>query len=558
MWLSFKNWIRRPLIITGLVCLLISAVAQKKDYWKHWNIPAAFQNLSLILKESRPLELVLTDRDPDAKHMVLRALATAPGQTVKVEESYQNPHLRFFLKGQRVEKVQATASMTPESITQTKGKYEGYFLRGGKIVFWCVGLVLSWAFFSPIPLLWMRLLGTLLGFSFLEMVRVWSPVVYSCLLVGLVVHVIIRSKNAGVIWFPEITPATGRAFCYAIPGIVLILAAVAHAELHWDAAEYWLPRGFLIALHDTLFFNSFYPPDALMPNHQGYPPLWPALLSVPFSFYPQLVFAMGPMILFLMMASVAEYLTVKKIPWPYVLSSVNFIFIYLSVHSQWGYSQDITAAVLLLFVWAMLVAHEYRGMTLILVFCGFLIPLTRMESIVYLWALLPLGLLLKVNWRILLAAGLAGIVSTLLWSWTAKTNGLSATGGLALEGARMLMTVSIWEWIHRVYFIMEYKLIRKKLNAEHYMMMVFLIGWLMTRWVPFKKLFWQWRTVWAFFLLMWGTLLFLYFPVPVMDLKEMERVYLGTGFFRMYSHFVPALFVLLPSVLFIAFKRRDV
>ncbi|MDK3157989.1 hypothetical protein QPK87_15605 [Kamptonema cortianum] len=96
MWLSFKNWIRRPLIITGLVCLLISAVAQKKDYWKHWNIPAAFQNLSLILKESRPLELVLTDRDPDAKPMVLRALATAPGQTVKVEESYQNPHLRFF------------------------------------------------------------------------------------------------------------------------------------------------------------------------------------------------------------------------------------------------------------------------------------------------------------------------------------------------------------------------------------------------------------------------------------------------------------------------------
>lgn len=557
MWIIFKNWIRRPIIIVGMICLLVSGLAQKKDYWKHFNLPEAFGNLFFFLQEERPLDLVLVDTDPDSHPIVNRAYTTPQDEVLKVESSYQNPHLRFLARGRVIEVVDESllgAEATPQI---DESPYSLLFLKNGKILFWVVQLALAWLFFSPIRFFWMKLLGLILLFTFLETVRVWNGPGY-CLCILLVLSAIfIQWKNKALLLRPSFTKETAWAVLFALPCLVLALQAVAHPELHWDAADYWLPRGYFIALHDTLFFNGIYSPHAMMPTYQGYPPLWSSLLSVPFSVLPQFAFAVGPLLLFLILAALSEYLLSRSVPWPYVLAAANFSFIYLYIHCQFAYAQAITAAGILLFCWVII---EYRASPwyiFILIFCGLLIPLTRMESIVYLWALLPLGLLLGMNWKPLLSTGLIGLGTMSLWFLTAKHYGMGTPSGLAKEGAMLLLDQSLWDWIKRLYFIMEYKMIRKKFNAEHYMMLVFLLSWFAAKRPAFKKYFLEWRSIWAFFILMWGVLLFLYFPVPVMDLKEMERIYLGTGFFRMYSHFVPALFLFLPTVLFVAFKDKQ-
>ncbi len=549
-----KGWFCRPIIIVGIFSLLISVLAQKKDYWKNLDFPEAFQNLSFFIHETRALEFVLADQDPDAFDIVDQAMSTKTNDKVLVEKGYQNKHhLYFFAKGRIVEEV-AESEDGRLSHAETS-RFNRLYLSHGKVFYWGVEIILAWLVMSTISLSGMRIISSILLFSLCETLRVCSYPIYILFVLILISILIAQYRKNLVRILPCLNKSSMFAFLFSIPCLFLMIRSIAHPELHWDVATYWLPRAYFISLHDTLFFNHNYLPSVLLPTYQGYPPLWSVLLSVPFSFFPQLSYAVGPLLLGLILYSLSEFLLEKHIPWPYILAACNFSFIYLYEHASYGYAQVITAASLIVCCWIIMDYQRTKWNLWNLLMLSMIIPLTRMESIVYLFAFLIIALFQKVPRRSVLCAGFTGFAVVILWSITGKVSGFASQSGRALDGIKMLVELPIGLWLERLGYILEYKLIRKKFNAEHYLMLVFLLSYLVSKSKSFRELFWEWRLIWLFFLLMWGSLIFLYFPVPVMNLVEMERIYMGTGFQRMYSHFVPSLFILLPFVLFIAFKE---
>ncbi|MDX2227351.1 MAG: hypothetical protein SFY92_09715, partial [Verrucomicrobiae bacterium] len=522
--------------------------AQGKDYWRAFSPLGWPGNIGTFANDFRPLELILAQGDQKDEELALSALTHGRrGGVVPVSKTYPKTDYVYYARGKVIERVE-TVEVAPLKVMPSP--FSDAWVRHHKWVWWLAQLAAGILVGAVVREFWARLLAVTLVFTLLETVRLWFWPAGLIMTLGVGVAAWFLHRRSGLVPGFVWTRNSAWGLLAAVPCVTLALQSLAHPAAHWDAMSMWLPRAALLAEHNTLFYHGALPADAVFPAYEGYPPAWPAWLSVFWSFFPQLGFATGALMLGMLIAALVEILLSQKVPWPLALVAANYSYLYLYEHAGYLYAQVLTAAAAFLLFHVLWRCHGTPGGLLLGSLMALLLPVTRMESVAYAGFVLALLLGLRIPWRRLVVPALCVGVMFVAWSVTWKTSGFSSQSGRAGMGLALLLQESPMMWLHRLGFLFWYQMIRMRLNVEHFFMILCLLTWLWvwgrTRGAALVR---GWWLLWAALVLKGGILVLFYFPVPVMDNREMMSLYLSTGYYRMYSHFVPVLFLLLPWVM---------